>query len=73
MKAGDLPEPACKLGYTTAQALGILGPDRLARFNRWLRDRSQTDCDGERVKGCGPHGTVFPPTDLRTFLGRDRR
>jgi hypothetical protein len=79
MRAGDLPAPACRLGYTSAQVLGVLGAERTARFNRWMDERTadRPVCEGrdsaaERGGGCGPHGAVVPAADLATFLARNR-
>lgn len=84
MRPDGLPRPACALGYTSAQVLGVLGPDRTARLNRWLDTRSAARpiCEG-RGNGnhpdrsgpeatCGPHGLVVPAADLETFLDRER-
>lgn len=83
MSPADLPRPACRLGYTSTQVLGILGADRTARLNRWLDERSSPTrpvCGGRRDSRdarpeppCGPHGAVVPADELENFLARERR
>ena len=84
MRPGELPHPACRLGYTSAQVLGVLGADRAALFNRWMDERrtERPTCEGSadararREPECGPHGQVVPAAALKHFvrlLGRERR
>jgi hypothetical protein len=79
VRPGDLPAPACRLGYTSAQVLGILGAERTARFNCWIDERAadRPVCEGRdspsgQRGGCGPHGAVVPASDLATFVARNR-
>lgn len=81
MKATDLPAPACRFGYTTTQLLGVIGVYRLEDFHRWMQNRPSPLCDGRlyddetgamQATGCGPHGWVVPPEDLKLFLRRSR-
>lgn len=83
MSPADLPRPACRLGYTSTQILGVLGADRTARLNRWLDERpsaARPTCDGGRgsadaptERACGPHGAVVPAAELENFLATERR
>jgi len=73
MKADDLPNPACTLGYTPAQVSVLLGsfPGRVAELHEWMREHQlQTVECNRREAGRGPHGTVYSTSDLRTFLLR---
>ena len=75
MRPTNLPAPGCRLGYTTTQLLGILGPERAARFHKWMSTRTYADCDrrtaDDDARGSGPHGRVIPPDDLKAFLKRE--
>jgi hypothetical protein len=73
----QLPEPACRLGYTRQQVEEILG-DRLDKFTHWMRGQTMAGCEGyrynhdtkERETACGgeSHGGIAYPWDLERFL-----
>ena len=74
----DLPEPACRYGYTRDQLAAILA-GRLDEFHRWFHGQTGAICDGRewdfdacqwRDTGCGPHGMAVYSSDLRRFLDR---
>jgi len=75
MSAPNLPEPVCRLGYTAAQVLDILGPDRATRFHEWMSRRTYSTCNRrtteEDARGSGPHGRVVTAADLTAFLKRE--
>lgn len=71
-----LPRPACRYGYTDAQVRDIVGP-RLDAFRAWHRGQTGAICNGREydpaggadvATGCGPHGMIVYPDDLRRFL-----
>lgn len=70
----SLPEPVCTMGYTEQQQRAILG-ERFDDFARWMHGQTGAICDGWEwndysylLTGCGPHGSVIYPHDLRNFL-----
>jgi hypothetical protein len=66
----DLPEPACRAGYTLAQLLLTLGAsERLAALHKWVAGQT-VECDDPSQ--CGPHGTVVPRAALARFLALER-
>lgn len=72
----NLPDPECLYGYTQPQLDQILG-ERQDDFREFMRGQTISLCDGkkwnyasqrEEESGCGPHGAVVYPTDLRRFM-----
>lgn len=71
-----LPEPDCQLGYTQPQ-LALIFDFGLGAFQRWMRGQTIALCEGRlydhdakeyRMSGCGPHGAVVYPHDVRQYL-----
>lgn len=76
MKAKELPQPECALGYTLSQINDIMG-EEIQAFWIWLSGQTVSVCDGKYYEqefnayldtGCGPHGTVIYYHDVRNFL-----
>lgn len=70
----NLPEPTCTWGYPEDQLRELLG-ESYERFAQWVHGQTGGVCDGVRWNGytyvptgCGPHGVVVYPHDLRNFL-----
>lgn len=70
MSITDASEPACELGYTSAQVFVMLGlsQPRVAGLHTWMRARhlAAAECDAVS-SSCGPHGAVVPVEVFNTF------
>lgn len=70
MSVTDASEPACELGYTSAQVFVMLGSSqaRVAGLHEWMRDRHLTmvECRAA-ASNCGPHGSVIPVDVFKRF------
>ena len=74
MSVTDASEPACELGYTSAQVFVMLGSSqtRVAELHKWMRDRLLTTVEcAAASSSCGPHGSVVPVEVFKAFRRAD--
>ena len=76
MKSKTLPKPECESGYPDKQLKEIL-KDEYRTFLNFMTGQTMCLCDGReydyeleeyRYSGCGPHGAVAYPWNLKGFL-----
>lgn len=77
-----LPEPECRMGYTTSQLYSHLDEDEFDALMHWMRGQTMAICDRVRYtrelemyepSGCTHEtDTVLYTHDVRRFLARER-
>lgn len=77
-----LPEPECRMGYTTSQLYAHLGEDEFDALMHWMRGQTMAICDRVRYtrelemyepSGCTHEtDTVLYTHDVRRFLAGER-
>lgn len=61
----QLPQPACKFGYTRAQVETMMGVF-LPRFDAWMRGQTAAICNGEECSV--KHGPIIFQGDVGRFV-----
>jgi hypothetical protein len=76
----ELPEPTCRLGYTTEDLVGIFNDDgeMVVKFTQWMIGQTYAFCEGRTYnfdtkqyeEACGgvSHGPAFYSHDVKRFI-----